>query len=742
MIKCKQVNVSSIKIELIFFRINNANIIYSKMLKNVFTIFLFIVMILLMTSCSDNKTQKKDNYSAVTSSIKLDAETGRLYSTKTNITFADGPYHYSIAGNITGRESFNDSILEHKKIKTTQNGTIITGNFPNANIEISQVFRQDKDYLEETITLKNNNSQTVNLDDIRFGFTSNISDRPDWRLCAIPFRVQLDGSKHDYSTEDLKSGQFNNSVYVNKEVRTPPLTEEGRLRSEAWGWWNGKSGLTVSKYNNEAIELSVAYPEVMQNKATLQFGGVGFCLYGEPSTARHLAPGQQITFGTTIYEPFEGSLANGYSNYRNYLDANGHKFPENYNPPVNWNELYDIGWYHSDAEKLKKHYTRKALLEEARKAKAVGCEMLYLDPGWEVAEGTTLWDSSRLGSVSSLIKTLKDDYGLDLGYRTILRSYKDLWPHKYLIKHADYEPVPEKEANFWQLCLSDPEFAKIKLDRILKISKQGVRFMMFDEMDWVGTCVDTSHHHPVPLTPLDHIMAVYDLAKEVRKQCPELIVEAHDPVWPWHTAIYAPTYFQQGFGEKGSYDENWGFEYMWDCINDLKSGRALALYYYNLGCNIPLYLHITMAADNDNSVFFWWAASTIRHLGIGGKYGLNEQPPGYDPEKRFKAYQDQMKIYKRLKPYFVRGEFHGLAENIHLHTLPNIKGGVITAFNLTNEPQQIEFTVPSEQLGANKQMDVKGADAIWTEKGVELKLTLPAMSPGVISIGESVRNHE
>lgn len=101
-----------------------------------------------------------------------------------------------------------------------------------------------------------------------------------------------------------------------------------------------------------------------------------------------------------------------------------------------------------------------------------------------------------------------------------------------------------------------------------------------------------------------------------------------------------------------------------------------------------------------------------------------------------------MIVYKQLKPYFVRGEFHGLAENIHLHTLPNIDGGVITAFNLTDEQQQFEFIVSSELLGTDKQMDVKGADANWEEKGLVLNLTMPAMSPGVICIGESARNYK
>ena len=108
------------------------------------------------------------------------------------------------------------------------------------------------------------------------------------------------------------------------------------------------------------------------------------------------------------------------------------------------------------------------------------------------------------------------------------------------------------------------------------------------------------------------------------------------------------------------------------------TGKALALYYYALGCNVPLYLHITMAADNDACVFFWWTASTVRHLGIGGKTSNKTIEPGgglapYDPEQRFAAYQAQMRTYNRLKPFFVRGVFHGW------HGLPGLRAAPAAA---------------------------------------------------------------
>ncbi len=347
--------------------------------------------------------------------------------------------------------------------------------------------------------------------------------------------------------------------------------------------------------------------------------------------------------------------------------------------------------------------------------------------------------------MADFIRALKQDYGLDLAYRTILRTYRDYWPHEYMVKHPDREvgPIeyyPAVGPDGWEPCLENRKFWEEKLRRILAISKHGVRFMMFDEMDWRGPCHDASHGHSVPSTPYEHVMAVYALTREVRRQCPGLTVEAHDPVWPWATSIYVPTYFQQGFGDRGAYDENWGFEYMWDCLNDLRSGKALALYYYALGCNVPLYLHITMAADNDQCVFFWWTASTVRHLGIGGKTSNKTIEPGgglppYDPEKRFAAYQAQMRAYNRLKPFFVRGQFHGIAENVHLHTLPGVAGGVINVFNLTDETRRIAFSVPYDLLGAAGALPMTDAAAAWTSDGVEITVDLPPMSPAVIEIG-------
>ena len=149
-----------------------------------------------------------------------------------------------------------------------------------------------------------------------------------------------------------------------------------------------------------------------------------------------------------------------------------------------------------------------------------------------------------------------------------------------------------------------------------------------------------------------------------------------------------------------------------------------------------------MAADNDACLFFWWAASTVRHLGTGGKYGhesVNPMDlPAYDHQKRFAAYKKQMVLYRRLKAYFVRGTFHGLGEHIHFHTLPGQAGGVIVMFNITHADQVIEAYITHEQLQSSQVLPVEGAAGTYEDGKLKVTAVVPAMSPSIVFIGEAL----
>ena len=154
---------------------------------------------------------------------------------------------------------------------------------------------------------------------------------------------------------------------------------------------------------------------------------------------------------------------------------------------------------------------------------------------------------------------------------------------------------------------------------------------------------------------------------------------------------YTPVYYK--YTEPGSYDENWAFEFMWRPLDDLVSHRARSLYYYNLACNVPLYVHIDLRDDNEHCVMLWWYASTCRHLGIGGTHRSPATAEGQ---------VQAMRTYRRLKPYFTRGDFYGVsgcAEQMHVHVLPERHSAVINVFNLSDQPRVVEGDVDLRQIG-------------------------------------------
>lgn len=905
---------------------------------------------MLVAAVADGRVWGRDEGCRLAVDIQVAGEQvqARLLERATGQVWANGPYCYwlRLQG---GAEKTG---LTGARVQSKSDGLLVTGVLAGTTLQVTHrfVLARTRPWVEEQITVENRGRETQAIDDLAFGLRKSLDESArllHWN--AVPFRRQADGKLHDYSTADLVAGRFSNSGWRNEGcVAEQQCSDAGKLRSEAWAWTDGRHGLLVAKYNQEMIECSVAAVEREGPVARLRFGGAGLALYREPRAASRIAPGERVVFGTTRYVPFEGDWRTGYELYREFLNERGHGIPPGYKPPLNWNELFDVGWYHSDRGQLFQHYTREALMREAAKAKDIGCDLLYLDPGWEICEGTTLWDEERLGKVADFARELKQRFGLGLGYRTIGRVYREEFPKSWHLRRegqaGDYhrpaaafpsppEPVPLATANgrrnlsllpearavassviagypelhqvahlndgfynnlaswvsaadpswvqidlggeyvineialgsehdvsfndraiskfevrvddmqhqsensrilpeqqekaapaigatteraggiepirsgevlagwrkvfayegkplhgtthfrfepararrvrvsilaaeegtarideleiyeaaptpgarqpvrrsppktpegapiaFWEVCTQSKQWQEEKLKRILAVTGSGVEFMMFDEFDWRGPCFEPGHGHPVPSTPEGHVRAVYGLIEAMRARYPQVLVEAHDPVWPWGVR-YLPTYFHQGFA-RNRYQENWGFEFMWNPIEDLRSGRALCLYYYNLGCDIPLYDHITMEGDNDACLAFWWYASTVRHLGIGGKKGLNS---AQENETRYSAYKQAVAAYNRLRPFFARGHFVGLDETAHLHLHPSENAAVLNVFNLTEKPTRREVRLSARDLGWSSLENVQVTGAEWQgdQSGLTVRFEMGPMSPAL-----------
>ncbi|MHB9036125.1 MAG: hypothetical protein ACYC64_05620 [Armatimonadota bacterium] len=666
-----------------------------------------------------------------------------LKDTYSCVQFADSEYRYSAFveydDKIVRMEGLFSPNIEETVSPRAGKVVTISGLLGEPGGEVQLRVRQrlympeDGEYLEEQIAVQNLSQKDLVLRGYRFGFRKRLEkperyggpkiDIEDYRLVALPFRLQPDGKKHDYQLDDLYHGRYACSEFHNVQRLVQEVVDKNRARSEGWAWTDGENGLLVIKYNPDSVEYSMLDTEHCDGETYLTFGGASPSLYNEPTEVRNLKAGAESVFGKTHYHFYEGLWRRGSYMFREYMNSQGHGLPEDYDPPVHWNELYDIGWHHNNREALAEHYTIETLEREAAKAREVGCDALYLDPGWEICEGGTQWDAERLGDVSEFVNMIGEKYDLKVAFRTIGRSYCDEYPGMYRRRPDGsvgyYAPYDQKP--FYEPCICSRQYQEEKLKKLRMLADVGMSFIMFDEFDWRGACYNPNHGHPVPTTPNMHARAVVDLARKVHESHPHILTEVHDPVWPWGVR-YLPMYFLH---EAGSFDETWAFEFMWNPLEDLLSGKALSLFYYNLAYEIPLYLHINMENDNDNCLAFWWYASTARHLGIGGKKGN---------DKRFEAYKAAMTQYKELKDLYCRGRFFGVDELTHIHVLPESGRCVVNAFNLTDTAVSRKVNLRLSDLGFVEDVTVEGTPYELAGDKLTLNLEIPPFSPAVVKV--------
>jgi len=259
-----------------------------------------------------------------------------------------------------------------------------------------------------------------------------------------------------------------------------------------------------------------------------------------------------------------------------------------------------------------------------------------------------------------------------------------------------------------KICLGSKAYLDEAAKRLLANCADGVVYVMFDGNWYQGGCDDATHGHPVPFTKEDHMRANLELARRVHEKYPHVLIEMHDMLMGGAPPRNTPVYYK--YGLPGSYDLNWGFEQMWECMNDITSGRNRALYYYNLGCNVPIYLHINLTKDTPGCVVLWWYASTCRHLGIGGTHA---NPAVVAAQKA------GMRKYHELERFFKRGEFYGINEEIHLHALPEENAFVVNLFNLSDHKRAIGGSIELGRMGLKAgRLEAGAGDVGALEKGV------------------------
>ena len=624
------------------------------------------------------------------------------------------------------------------------------------DIEIEHVFRLPDagPWFEEQIRLRHRFGRDVHeIRNIRFGFRKTIFDRDSqsWlhgadrqTIVPVPHRRRwgqiVDHLASSYSMSDLVPGNWSGDQLPGRGA-------------EAWVWGDGAAGYLIAKYNREQIEFSLIDGEFVlaPSKRTDDYyqtfnsqiaGGANVCLRYAGAGRYNLTPegigeigrDAMFEFGATRICPVVGDWQTGYKTYKGFLLEKGHACPPDFAPPLHWNELYNLGWRGGDNTPLQE---LPELYAEAAIARDIGAEAFYFDPVWDVVEGSSIWDEARLGSLEDFVRTMRDRYGLKTSLHLMMhtktlaedpRIYRrrqdgsvDIWPGLY---------------SGGRICGASPAWQQMKIERLLKLTAAGVTFLMFDFVSYVppevpirrfepsgSACWDPGHGHEVPLTMQTHAEGILKVIQAVKREYPGVLIESHDRV-RGGTQDFHPLYFQHGLPD--SFDENWGFEYMWDSFMDLLSRKALSLYEYNLAYDIPLYLHIHCGQDNDRMLAFWWYASTCRHLGIGGVR---------DPDSPlYRALKLAVGTYRRLKPFFARGRFVGVEPLIHAHALPEQGAVVFVLFNLGSEPITHDVDIPASEVGVTALRSMRNAEVRLAEGQLRFTVEVPPLSPLLVEV--------
>lgn len=621
----------------------------------------------------------------------------RLRDLAMDFDLADGAYIYR-ASRSCDEGSIVAKWLNDVTVEVSGEVMKITGTFLGLRVEHILRLPVGRAVMEEQIILHNPTESVVALENFAAGMQRRIANEvgsifPELSadgLVAIPFRHRP-AEKADF---DIDFRMADLIQRPGQEHRQHGYLPSMQWASEGWAWTHGEHTLGTFKFNQEAMEFSVLSPEPDDDGLALRFGGASM-VASDPSSLHKIQPGQTIELGVTRYETVKGDYKQAYYAFRDFLDENGCCSP-GFNPPVHWNELYDNPEWHLSTPGTPTGpprtrmvtYTKELLEGEAKKACEYSCESLYLDPGWDTAFGTFLWGEDWLGPRKQFIQEIRERYGLGVSLHCPLATWMSLAHGSGVSSWPSEGFQMDKEGNIIEgaVCLGSKQYLDEAAKRLLAHCADGVVFLMFDGNGWNGGCWNPNHGHPVPYTMEDHIRANLELARRIHEKYPDVLIEMHDMI-----DGQRPIYYK--YGLPGSYDENWGFELMWNPMADIRSGRARGLYYYNMGCNVPIYLHVDLRDDNEHCLVLWWYASTCRHLGIGGTHS---NPAIAQAQKL------AMKKYRKLERFYKEGEFYGMNEEAHVHALPDESAFVVNLFNLSDEPRVISGSIAFEEMGLDR----------------------------------------
>lgn len=528
--------------------------------------------------------------------------------------------------------------------------------------------------------------EVADVRDLRAGPTFDADRMAGFTAHPVPFKVGMDG--RDCSVRVSESDGFSGFA-------------------EGWIIENGRQGLLAMRVPDGSpdtcfVPLSISATD---GKRILHVGSVG--PDGDDHRTRNsflpaLERGEQVSFPRTRYAFYEGGWEEGVALFRSIVKEELSRCRQPYKPsPVTYNTYHDFG----------PKYDR-AMLEQALPVIAdLGVGLLHLDPGWETFWGSSVWNREAMGEAGDFVK-LAGSFGLLVGCWTTLHLMGGDPGDDWYARDADGETFIAEDFGRDRLTGVCPLGAWRDgfVRNMRALVDAGFVFINSDFHDWPWeqqSCHAKGHRHTGPLTRPEWALALNEAFGAVHAGNPDLVIEMHDHV---ESGEYrTPVWYL--YDRLDSYDEKWAYEFMWKTHEDLLAGRLFSLYHLRKAEPVPLFLHMNMRTDNANALAFWYVASCVNHIGVGG--ALKAAP------EVFAGYKRAIALYNRHFDEFTRGEFVGIDETAHVHIHPDGDRAVLICFNLTDEEltRSVRARLPAG-AGVIEQMDSPGS-------GADLEVTIP-----------------
>ncbi len=313
-----------------------------------------------------------------------------------------------------------------------------------------------------------------------------------------------------------------NDINVGKSFGT---ADDGRSSGDHVPWlalMNPSGGLFVSLIWSGRWTLKVC-----------EVGGAHSLIFGISEFVHQLRPGERLALPGVVLSGYAGGLDDGANSWHKWVET--HWMPA---VPADWPWIQYNHWYAYYGD-----ISAERLLEEARYAARVGCEVFVIDDGWfrgrrpesyYAGWGDWVEDRSKfpdgLRAFRSHLRHLGMRFGLWVEPERADHTGALLQAHPGWVATWDGEPISrhgENGAEGVHLCLGHPEVQRwMAADMIRVVQDYGVDWLKWDYNIGYGLgCNADDHGHQATDGHYAHTLGLYHVLDALRKACPDLVIE-------------------------------------------------------------------------------------------------------------------------------------------------------------------------------------------------------------------------